>query len=125
MSDEVKITNKEAERLMKLHGHRFGYCSNCGPMIYCGYCGNNCCNGGSGENVRDSQGRYTGKFIACKDGCNEAYLIQNCVKYPLNYLIRQWWTFRFDMWIQRYIRVTVNNFFYERGINISIGRKIK
>jgi hypothetical protein len=49
--------------LMKAHNHKFDYCKLCGFHIACGYCGNNCCNGGSGEN--------------CKDQCKEAYMIQN------------------------------------------------
>ena len=44
--------------------HRWEYCSHCeGPMVICGHCGNNCCNGGSGE--------------TCIDKCNEAYNLQD------------------------------------------------
>ena len=29
--------------------HYWDVCTSCGPMVRCGTCGNNCCNGGSGE----------------------------------------------------------------------------
>jgi len=65
---------------MKLHGHKFDYCRTCDTgIIICGYCGNNCCNGGSGDN--------------CKDDCNEAYDIQSCVNMPLWYRFREWIAF--------------------------------
>jgi hypothetical protein len=77
------MTNSEARKLMKLHGHKFGFCPSCGPMIICGYCGNNCCNGGSGFY---SQKRVNGKIVAnyqpCIDDCHEAYEIQDSVKFP-------------------------------------------
>lgn len=70
------MTNREARKLMKLHGHTFDYCRRCDvTMIVCGYCGNNCCNGGSRDN--------------CKDDCDEAYEIQSCVNVPLIYRIRE------------------------------------
>ena len=34
--------------------HRWSYCEHCMcPMVICGHCGNNTCNGGSGENCPD------------------------------------------------------------------------
>lgn len=59
---------------MKLHGHKFGYCNMCGAMIICGYCGNNCCNAGSP--------------FDCKDKCKEAYEIQDNIRFPLIYKLR-------------------------------------
>ena len=29
--------------------HLWFICEMCGPYVRCGYCGNNCCNGGTGE----------------------------------------------------------------------------
>ena len=34
--------------------HTWETCSLCGPMVRCGYCGNNCCNGGSGDGCPDN-----------------------------------------------------------------------
>jgi hypothetical protein len=42
--------------------HRWDVCGHCGPMVVCGYCGNNCCNGGSND--------------GCPDGCASAYEMQ-------------------------------------------------
>lgn len=39
--------------------HRWDVCSVCGPMVVCGHCGNNCCNGGSNPE--------------CPDNCQSAY----------------------------------------------------
>lgn len=46
---------KQAHYFKGLFGIRFGdlnhhweLCEICGPMVVCGVCGNNCCNGGSG-----------------------------------------------------------------------------
>lgn len=64
----MELTREEAKRLIKLHGHKMSYCKMCGPMVICGYCGNNCCNAGTGNN--------------CKDSCKEAYEIQAVIKYP-------------------------------------------
>ena len=44
--------------------HKWDWCSMCGLMVRCSYCGNNCCNGGSGSFPED---------VACPDTCNEAY----------------------------------------------------
>jgi hypothetical protein len=91
------MNNKEAKQLMKLHNHKFGYCSICGPMIYCGYCGNNSCNGGK---------------LECKDKCNEAYEIMNIVTYPLCYRIRGFYQFTIVLIYQIYIKVPISDFFY-------------
>ena len=49
-------------RYLAKRPHRWGICAMCGPMVYCGYCGNNCCNGGSGD--------------GCPDRCRSAYKFQ-------------------------------------------------
>lgn len=37
-------------RTLNKFGHYWAFCTHCdGPMVICGNCGNNCCNGGSGE----------------------------------------------------------------------------
>lgn len=99
------MDNKEAKKLMKLHNHKFGYCSNCGPIIYCGFCGNNCCNGGSGKYIN-------GIYIPCIDDCNEAYEIQSVIKFPILYRIRNILENVIWFWINRYIRVPISNYFY-------------
>ena len=43
--------------------HTWGMCDQCGWFVRCAYCGNNCCNGGSGD--------------GCKDRCHEAYQLQD------------------------------------------------
>lgn len=43
--------------------HAWDICEMCGPMVVCGYCGNNCCNGGTGDN--------------CPDKCASAYAMQD------------------------------------------------
>lgn len=51
---------------MDFKNHKIAYCGTCRQnMIICGTCGNNCCNGGSGQ--------IDGKL--CPD-CDEAYDIQ-------------------------------------------------
>lgn len=45
--------------------HKWEICAICGPMVRCGYCGNNCCNGGTGE-IEEG--------VKC--GCKEAYTQQ-------------------------------------------------
>jgi hypothetical protein len=80
------MTNKEAKILMKKHGHKFWFCKTCKrPTIICGYCGNNCCNGGCGgyKLVEKSI-----KYIPCIDNCKEAYEISEVIKYPLFYRIK-------------------------------------
>lgn len=47
--------------------HTWDICPMCGPMVRCGTCGNNCCNGGRGELPDGSP---------CPD-CHEAYEIQD------------------------------------------------
>ena len=46
--------------------HHWDYCNMCGPMVRCGKCGNNCCNGTYGKLKNGSE---------C-DACAEAYEIQ-------------------------------------------------
>lgn len=46
--------------------HRWEVCPGCGPMIRCGKCGNNCCNG--------TQGIVDG--VPC-DACDEAYVLMS------------------------------------------------
>lgn len=43
----------------------------CGPMVICGKCGNNCCNGGYGEIL----GEEVGEVLVC-DMCPSAYDLQ-------------------------------------------------
>ena len=52
----------------KINGtqHMWELCPMCGPMVICGICGNNCCNGGSGSGYKD---------IDCD--CHEAYDLQH------------------------------------------------
>lgn len=47
-------------------GHTWDICGNCGLMVMCGTCNNNCCNGGHGE--------INGK--ECPD-CSSAYDFQS------------------------------------------------
>jgi hypothetical protein len=50
------------------HGHFWAYCGHCQrPIVICGNCGNNCCNGGSGEYADGSK---------CEI-CNDAYDFQD------------------------------------------------
>ncbi len=54
-------------------GHRWAYCEMCGhPVVICGKCGNNCCNGGYGE----LPGPERDTWIKC-DACPSAYDMQN------------------------------------------------
>jgi hypothetical protein len=46
--------------------HRWANCPACGPMVICGKCGNNCCNGGYGVLADGSD---------C-DACPSAYDLQ-------------------------------------------------
>jgi hypothetical protein len=46
-----------------MNNHKWDNCWMCGPRITCGYCGNNCCNGGSGDD--------------CPDKCASAYAFQD------------------------------------------------
>lgn len=94
------MDNKEARRLMKLHNHKFGYCLLCGPMIICGYCDNNCCNAGSGDN--------------CKDNCHEAYAIQRVVHYPWYYYLRWYVTRTIPMIFNKCIKIPISNYWYKR-----------
>lgn len=59
--------------------HVWAVCNMCGPMIRCGFCGNNCCNGGSGS--------IDGK--KCPDDCNEAYAIQKAETPPTE-IVAEW-----------------------------------
>jgi hypothetical protein len=103
------LNYKEIKRLIKLHNHKIGYCSNCGPEIDCGFCGNNCCNGGSGKLIN-------GEIVPCPNHCKEAYEIQEYLdknnKWPLSYRIRFYYQFVITLWFQKYIKVPVNNYFY-------------
>ncbi len=55
--------------------HRWDICEMCGPMVRCGNCGNNCCNGGSGD--------------GCPDKCDAAYAMQEKRSIPYE-LMEQW-----------------------------------
>lgn len=52
--------------------HKWEICDMCGPMVVCGKCGNNCCNGGYGEIF----GPEPGVMVTC-DMCPSAYDLQN------------------------------------------------
>ena len=52
--------------------HRWDICPMCGPMVICGKCGNNCCNGGYGEIF----GPEPGVMVPC-DMCASAYDLQS------------------------------------------------
>jgi hypothetical protein len=55
-------------RIKLLDGvHRWIICSQCGPTIVCGFCGNNCCNAGYGD-LPDG--------TVCTN-CPDAYLIED------------------------------------------------
>lgn len=47
--------------------HKWAECQMCGPMVVCGTCGNNCCNGGYGTLPDGTQ---------CPD-CESAYQMQD------------------------------------------------
>lgn len=57
-----KLPAASSQQTEPRSGHKWDFCVLCGPMVVCGYCGNNCCNGGSGEN--------------CPDKCTAAYKMQ-------------------------------------------------
>lgn len=55
--------------------HTWAICAMCGPMVRCGFCGNNCCNGGSGD--------------GCPDKCAAAYAMQAKKSVPYE-LLAEW-----------------------------------
>jgi hypothetical protein len=57
LSEATAETMRPSER-----EHRWDVCPHCGPMVVCGFCGNNCCNGGSND--------------GCPDKCASAYEVQ-------------------------------------------------
>lgn len=105
MSAEAR--EKIAERIKYLctsHKHRYAYCSDCmAPMVFCGYCGNNSCNGGSGE--------------GCPDQCQEAYKISMIWRlHPLHNRVRariaHYYARRLrKLWLVPYRKV--QNFWYD------------
>lgn len=55
------------------HGHRWSYCDHCeSPMVICGRCHNNCCNGGYGI----EPGPEPGSVMPCR-ACPSAYEMQD------------------------------------------------
>lgn len=53
--------------------HHWEYCDHCETdVVICGTCGNNCCNGGSGEVI----GPEPGTTMKCPD-CQYAYEMQD------------------------------------------------
>lgn len=55
-----------------MNGHYWSYCNLCDcKMVVCGRCGNNCCNGGYGQEI----GPEPGTMIDCR-ACPEAYEMQ-------------------------------------------------
>ncbi len=54
------------------HGHYWSYCAHCETeTVICGRCGNNCCNGGYGEEI----GPEPGTTMQCR-ACSSAYEMQ-------------------------------------------------
>jgi hypothetical protein len=53
-------------------GHYWHRCDMCGPTVMCGRCGNNCCNGGYGEEI----GPEAGTTMTCR-ACPSAYEMQD------------------------------------------------
>lgn len=58
-----------------MSAHTWDICEMCGPHVRCGHCGNNCCNGGSGD--------------GCPDGCESAYVMQKARSIP-HELLERW-----------------------------------
>ena len=57
--------------LIEVSPRTLDYCLTCRTyMVLCANCGNNCCNGGSGDYVN-------GEHIKCIDACRDAYRVQN------------------------------------------------
>jgi hypothetical protein len=55
-----------------MDAHYWSYCSHCDTkVVICGRCGNNCCNGGYGEEL----GPEPGELITCR-ACPSAYEVQ-------------------------------------------------
>lgn len=48
------------------YNHKWDICGMCGPMVHCGVCGNNSCNGGNGWQI------HNGGNAKCP-GCDSAY----------------------------------------------------
>lgn len=72
--------------------HYWSYCDHCERMmVICGTCGNNCCNGGTGEVMGPEP--YT--TITCPD-CNSAYELQSA---GLSEAVRE--TLEFDEYITK------------------------
>lgn len=86
----MEKNHKKAKEVMEQCGHTFDYCSMCGPMITCGYCGNNCCNGGSGDD--------------CLDECESAYWVQKNIRFPVKYIIKEYIIIVLPIYIKRYFR---------------------
>jgi hypothetical protein len=60
-------------KIMNQFNHFWSICEMCGPMVVCGKCGNNCCNGGYGEIIgpeKNADGEII--MIQC-DACPSAY----------------------------------------------------
>lgn len=68
-----KCTYQESNYMNETIKHRWEYCDHCETMIViCGFCGNNCCNGGYGE-ILDSE---SSTKIECPH-CASAYDLQD------------------------------------------------
>lgn len=94
------MTEKDARKLMKLHGHKFKYCSCCGPTISCGYCGRNVCSNMPNED--------------CKDNCKEAYAIDEVVKNPWYHWAEFYCKKIIPTLYLKHIRVPIAKWFYKR-----------
>lgn len=62
--------------------HRWKFCRMCGPMVVCGKCGNNSCNGGVGR--ADGKGPWNGdpEVAACQE-CSESWEWQRQTRPPI------------------------------------------
>jgi hypothetical protein len=65
---------------MNEYGHYWSYCHHCrARMVICGRCGNNCCNGGYGEEI----GPEPGTTMKCR-ACPSAYDMQDAGEQSTN-----------------------------------------
>ena len=63
MSKYFTDNQRVGELVVPELNHTWDFCNQCGWHVKCANCGNNCCNGGSGD--------------GCPDKCAEAYHLQD------------------------------------------------
>lgn len=61
---------------LESNGHFWEECPMCGPMVICGKCGNNCCNGGYGEVIGPERADDGSVVMITCDACPSAYEMQ-------------------------------------------------